>query len=74
LLLADEPTGNLDPGNAAVLMSHIAEFARSGGAVLVVTHNDMAKGYADQVIRMEEGRLVGAEVGDARASEEGLKE
>lgn len=73
LLLADEPTGNLDPGNASVLLGHIAEFARSGGAVLMVTHDDTAKGYADQIIRMEEGRFAGAEVGDARASEEDLK-
>ena len=74
LLLADEPTGNLDPENAAILLGHIAEFARSGGAVLMVTHDDTAKGYADRIMKMEEGRLARAEVDDTRASEEGLKE
>src|SRR5437764_5922627 len=37
LHLADEPTGNLDRENAAVVLGHLAEFAGSGGAVLLVT-------------------------------------
>ncbi len=39
LLLADEPTGNLDEKNAAIVIGHLREFARNGGAVLVVTHD-----------------------------------
>jgi putative ABC transport system ATP-binding protein len=39
ILLADEPTGNLDPANSAVLMSLIADFHRDGGTVLLVSHN-----------------------------------
>ena len=58
VLLADEPTGNLDPENASILLGHLAEFARAGGAVLMVTHADLAKEYADQVVRIEEGRVV----------------
>jgi ABC-type lipoprotein export system ATPase subunit len=73
LLLADEPTGNLDPGNASILLAHIAEFARSGGAVLMVTHDEIAKGYADQIMKMKEGRLAGADVDDTRAPEEDLR-
>ena len=57
LLLADEPTGNLDPENAAIVLEHIAHFARAGGAVLMVTHDDVAKHHADRIIRLEKGRL-----------------
>jgi len=39
LLLADEPTGNLDEKNAAIVIGHLRQFARDGGAVLVVTHD-----------------------------------
>jgi putative ABC transport system ATP-binding protein len=58
LLLADEPTGNLDPDNAAIVLDHIAEFARSGGAVLMVTHDDVASDHADRVVRLDQGRIV----------------
>jgi ABC-type lipoprotein export system ATPase subunit len=52
LLLADEPTGNLDHDNAAVVLGHLAAFARSGGAVLLVTHDPEAAARAHRVIRL----------------------
>jgi putative ABC transport system ATP-binding protein len=60
LLLVDEPTGNLDPGSSAALLEHLAGFARAGGAVLMVTHDDRAEPYSDRVLRMQEGALVNA--------------
>lgn len=60
LLLADEPTGNLDPENAGVVLEHIAEFARSGGAVLVVTHDEAAAQHADRIAQLRHGRIVQA--------------
>src|SRR6266545_713422 len=51
LLLADEPTGNLDHENAAVVLDHLATFARGGGAVLLVTHDPEAAAQAHRVIR-----------------------
>jgi putative ABC transport system ATP-binding protein len=57
LLLADEPTGNLDRDNAEVVLGHLAEFAREGGAVLLVTHDPQAAARANRVLRMEHGRL-----------------
>lgn len=56
LLLADEPTGNLDPENADLILSHLATFAEEGGAVLMVTHDDRAAERATRVLRMEQGR------------------
>jgi len=58
LILADEPTGNLDADSARIVLEHLGEFARTGGAVLLVTHDDRAAGYAQRTIHMRQGRLV----------------
>ena len=57
LLLADEPTGNLDRENAELVLQHLAEFARTG-AVLLVTHDEHALQYAGTVTRIRDGRVV----------------
>ncbi len=57
LLLADEPTGNLDPDNADIILAHLSTFAEAGGAVLMVTHDERAAQYATRTIHMEEGRV-----------------
>jgi putative ABC transport system ATP-binding protein len=72
LLLADEPTGNLDPDHSAALLEHIAEFAREGGAVLMVTHDDRAAEYSSRILRMREGALMGAEAQDLQSAPGGL--
>jgi putative ABC transport system ATP-binding protein len=56
VILADEPTGNLDRANAALVLEHLQEFSREG-AVLLVTHDEQALEYAQRVCRMEAGRL-----------------
>jgi ABC-type lipoprotein export system ATPase subunit len=53
LLLADEPTGNLDRASAEVVLNHLAEFARAGGAVLLVTHDPEAAARAHRVVRLD---------------------
>lgn len=57
LLLADEPTGNLDPENAEILLQSLAEFAARGGGVLLVTHDDRAASYAQQTVTLPRGRI-----------------
>jgi ABC-type lipoprotein export system ATPase subunit len=57
LLLADEPTGNLDPKNAAAVLELIAAFHRQGGTVLLVTHDEQAAAFARRTIELERGRL-----------------
>jgi putative ABC transport system ATP-binding protein len=53
LLLADEPTGNLDPANAARIMDVLATQARESGAALVlVTHSQAAAARADRVLHL----------------------
>lgn len=60
LLLADEPTGNLDPQNARQVMEHLDAYRRAGGTVLLVTHGDDADPFATQQVRMANGRIVPA--------------
>lgn len=57
VLLADEPTGNLDPKNAEEVIEHMSAFHRRGGTVVVVTHGALADEKADRVIHMKDGRI-----------------
>ncbi len=59
LLLADEPTGNLDPESGAEVLRLLQQAASAGKAVLLVTHQDDAIGIADRVLRLSGGQLVG---------------
>ena len=63
LLLADEPTGNLDPGTAAKVMDALISQSRQHGASLVlVTHSDAAARRADRVLRLTAEGLQSARV------------
>ncbi|MCM2267776.1 MAG: ABC transporter ATP-binding protein [Elusimicrobiales bacterium] len=57
LLIADEPTGNLDRHNSGVILDDLRRAAEMGASVLMVTHNDEAARRADRVLRMAGGRL-----------------
>ncbi len=57
LLIADEPTGNLDRHNSGVVLDDLRRAADGGTAVLMVTHNEEAARRADRVLRMNAGRL-----------------
>lgn len=51
-VLADEPTGNLDAGSAAIIMEYLKEYQQQGGTVLLVTHEQVAAGYAERTVEM----------------------
>jgi len=57
LVLADEPTGNLDDASGEIVLKALADYARDGGAVLMVTHDQRASRVAQRVLHMREGRL-----------------
>ena len=57
LMLADEPTGNLDRASARAVLGHLAEFAKGGGIVLLVTHDVRAAEYASRTVHMTDGRI-----------------
>jgi putative ABC transport system ATP-binding protein len=59
LILADEPTGNLDEETSAQMMSLLAGLTRQrNGTLLVVTHNPEAAAHADRILRLTHGQLV----------------
>jgi putative ABC transport system ATP-binding protein len=58
LLLADEPTGNLDPHNSEILLTLIEEFHKKGGTVVLVSHDPAVTEYSDLNIRIENGRII----------------
>jgi putative ABC transport system ATP-binding protein len=59
VILADEPTGNLDPANAAEVFRHLAAYRQAGGTVVVVTHGNDAAPHASRTIQLVAGRLAG---------------
>lgn len=57
VLLADEPTGDLDDENTALVLSLLRDTAKDGTSVLIVTHEGEAENYADIVLKMDSGIL-----------------
>ena len=58
IIMADEPTGNLDDENAEVVLKHLSGYVSAGGSVLLVTHNAKAADYATRTLKMKDGRLL----------------
>jgi len=55
ILLADEPTGNLDASNSDILISLIKEYNNNGGTVVLVSHDPAISRYANRSITLEKG-------------------
>ncbi|MCS7129379.1 MAG: ABC transporter ATP-binding protein [Candidatus Caldarchaeum sp.] len=62
IILADEPTGNLDSKSGAVVVSLLRELARKGNTVIVVTHNMEVARAADRIIYIRDGKIEKEEV------------
>jgi putative ABC transport system ATP-binding protein len=74
VVLADEPTAALDSENGHAIMKVLAEIARDPSrAVLVVTHDPRILPFADRIIRIEDGRIVGEDLGKKQQPIEPLK-
>lgn len=58
IIIADEPTGNLDSGASLVVMELLSELHRTGNTILMVTHNPELTRYADRVVYMYDGSIV----------------
>jgi putative ABC transport system ATP-binding protein len=61
LLLADEPTGNLDSANGEAVMSLLAELHAEGATIVMVTHDPRYGRHAGRSVRLLDGRVVGEE-------------
>lgn len=62
ILLADEPTGNLDPENAAEVVKHLRDFQANGGIVILATHGDQAEKSANRIVSLKRGLIEKVEV------------
>jgi putative ABC transport system ATP-binding protein len=58
ILLADEPTGNLDSANGEAVMDLLRELHRGGATICIVTHDPRYARYADRTIKLFDGRIV----------------
>ncbi len=58
IVIADEPTGNLDSGSSRVVMELLSEVHKAGNTILMVTHNPELTRYASRVVYMHDGAIV----------------
>ena len=58
IVIADEPTSNLDETNAKIVFDLLADLAQSGTSVLVATHDPRGFKYGDRIYTVHKGRLL----------------
>lgn len=58
LLLADEPTGNLDSKNGALIMDLLSDYNQKGGTIVMVSHSQKDASYAHRIISMRDGLIL----------------
>ena len=67
ILLADEPTGNLDPENAVEVVKHLRDFQANGGIVILATHGGQAEKSANRIVSLKKGLVEKVEVRETGA-------
>ena len=65
ILLADEPTGNLDSANGEAVMNLLRELHQAGSTICMVTHDPRYAEFADRTIRLFDGRIVEESIGSS---------
>lgn len=58
IILADEPTGNLDEENEQIIFEQLKKLSKDGKCVIVVSHSDEINKYADEIIKISKGKLL----------------
>ena len=58
LILADEPTGNLDTASSIEIMEMFSSLHKAGATVVVVTHEENIAAYTDRMLRFSDGKLI----------------
>ena len=67
LILADEPTGNLDSKNGIEVMNLLTELNREGTTIVMVTHSDRDANYAHRIINLFDGKIVAENINEMSA-------
>ena len=70
LIMADEPTGNLDSATSAVIMDQLASLNAGGNTIILVTHEPDIATYAKRQVRIRDGKIVSDDMGEAAKKEE----
>lgn len=66
IILADEPTGNLDPATSEEIMLILSDISSSGRAVMMATHNyNLIKRFPSRTLKCEDGKITGANLSEA---------
>ncbi len=65
VILADEPTGNLDSKTSVEIMALLTELHQQGQTIVMVTHEDDIAEYAQRTVRMKDGKIITSEAGDS---------
>lgn len=63
IILADEPTGNLDEANEEIILDFFKELHAEGRTIILVTHNPELAEFSDRVVRLQHGRVVNDAIG-----------
>lgn len=58
IILADEPTGNLDEKNEQIIFEQLKELSKEGKCIIVVSHSNEVKKYADEIINLKSGEII----------------
>jgi putative ABC transport system ATP-binding protein len=64
IILADEPTGNLDPETSQQIIGYLAEFNQEGRTIVMVTHDPRAAKRAKRSVRLQNGAITSEKAGD----------
>ena len=64
LILADEPTGNLDTAASIEIMEIFAELHKAGATVIVVTHEENIAAFTDRIIHFSDGQIIKDEINE----------
>jgi putative ABC transport system ATP-binding protein len=62
IVLADEPTGNLDTKRSQEIMELFKEINRKGSTIILITHEEYLAKYANRIVRLQDGKIVKEEV------------
>jgi len=73
IILADEPTGNLDSNSGAAAMDMLTSFKKKGYTIVMVTHNMEEARYADRVIKIKDAKVTSMEVNKNPVSVEAIE-
>jgi putative ABC transport system ATP-binding protein len=61
ILLADEPTGEVDAATEQQILELLERFRTHGGAAVIATHSETLAGWASRILRLSDGKVVGDE-------------